>query len=605
MSELAKQLLLKKRKFLEVKQQVGALAIAVTSHPERNYLKLKSLLTLLDTKEDDESFKLAFTQIHTLVAYSLLEVFKDILPAYRVKENLEERADNKGKKVQLRKQTKELQEYEAHLIKYYKIFIHRMERMIDCIKAPNKRKSAFYDGLLETRRSRERIALVGAKCLCNMIVANPHFNLRDQVINIIAPLLANKNEDISRLCCDTFVALFKQDKLGEMSLTVVKACSKVIKAVGLRTQPHVLEVFLGLSIKEVKKKDDTPKDMKLVRGKLEKMSRKEKKRNKKMLKLDNQLLETEAQESYKKRLDFNTEILSQLFFIYFRLLKLVCEKGVNEEHRESTQCLSPVLEGLSKFCHLINVDFYDDLVALLYKLLTSDELTNAQTLCCLHTVFTILSDDGYALNIDPQRFYAQLYQCLLNLDTALDDSEDHTRLLQTCIDKMIIKRRKQMSTARALAFAKRLATVSMQCPTTDSASLLSSLRCIAQNHKQCDQMVDVETAGSGVFMPELTDPEYCNANATKLWELHVLRNHCDPLTRRFASYLLHSMQSNDLNVEILKQSPVDILQMVQEYNDEFVSEQSQLPPLSGKRKLHGYLFSAESLYTQEWKKIKL
>lgn len=30
-------------------------------------------------------------------------------------------------------------------------------------------------------------------------------------------------------------------------------------------------------------------------------------------------------------------------------------------------------------------------------------------------------------------------------------------------------------------------------------------------------------SGSGAFMPELSDPEYCNASNTCLWELHLLK----------------------------------------------------------------------------------
>lgn len=45
-----------------------------------------------------------------------------------------------------------------------------------------------------------------------------------------------------------------------------------------------------------------------------------------------------------------------------------------------------------------------------------------------------------------------------------------------------------------------------------------------QMFKQLDLLIDPDTSfGSGVFMPELEEPEYCNAKSTSLWELHLLK----------------------------------------------------------------------------------
>ena len=54
-----------------------------------------------------------------------------------------------------------------------------------------------------------------------------------------------------------------------------------------------------------------------------------------------------------------TEILKFVFVTYFRVLKTVGHSPL----------LSPVLEGLAKFAHLINVDFFNDLMAALHTLL--------------------------------------------------------------------------------------------------------------------------------------------------------------------------------------------------------------------------------------------
>lgn len=38
-----------------------------------------------------------------------------------------------------------------------------------------------------------------------------------------------------------------------------------------------------------------------------------------------------------------------------------------------------------------------------------------------------------------------------------------------------------------------------------------------------DLLLDNESQGSGVYLPELEEPEHCNAQNTALWELHLLQ----------------------------------------------------------------------------------
>ena len=62
---------------------------------------------------------------------------------------------------------------------------------------------------------------------------------------------------------------------------------------------------------------------------------------------------------------------------------------------------------------MINVDFFHDLVASFHGLLSSGALrTTRQALLCVQTVFVMLSGQGEAINIDPQRFYGHCYRAL-------------------------------------------------------------------------------------------------------------------------------------------------------------------------------------------------
>ena len=235
----------------------------------------------------------------------------------------------------------------------------------------------------------------------------------------------------------------------------VKETAKLIKALKLDVEPLAIRSFLSLRIKEVKKKE-TEINMNKLRDKLDHLSKKDRKYNKKMLKLTAQMRETEATEDQKKKLEFHTQILNQIFFVYFRLLKDIIgfeerdkigfeerdkigfeerdKIGFEERDKKGkgkvSECLTPVLEGLSKFCHLINVDFYNDLIGLLYKLVNSGKVDHHQVMFTTKTVFTILATEGYSVSVDPHRFYVRFYSCLPHLNSTNFGSESDAELLR-------------------------------------------------------------------------------------------------------------------------------------------------------------------------------
>lgn len=559
----------------QLKTRIASMATSIIAHPEINMKRLRDLLSMFDIKSDDKEYGLIFLSIQKIVAFAALEVFRDIIPNYRVREKINEEDDennSKKRNFRLKKETKRLREYEKSLIQLYRLYLLRLERMVQCINKGSK-KSNFYDNMLTSRKAKQRIATIGVKCFSELVITHPHFNFRNQIIETIVPLMANNNyKEISDICCETISKLYKSDKLGEISLEAVKCTSKLVKERNFKINPKVLKTFLSLRIKEVKQKDESnKKDMKKIRSKLNLMSRKERKRNKRMQKLNNQLLETEAIESKERKLNFHTEILNQVFVTYFRILK---HRSENSDFNDTNDqkwfkaILSPVLEGLSKFAHLINIEFFDDLISVLYGLIRDKQLDDHQCLHCLQTVFTILSGEGSALNIDFQRFYSELYVILLNIDT--NTNIDDIQVLISCLNTMIIKRKKQMTNNRVLAFIKRLSTISLQTVREPSIAILSVIRQIVLNHKQSDILLDSEgsSIGSGIFWPQLEDPEHCNANSTLLWELTLQTRHYEPIVRQFASHLLNGCKGNELPLITIKRQPLDLFnELVGDYNE--------------------------------------
>jgi nucleolar complex protein 3 len=137
----------------------------------------------------------------------------------------------------------------------------------------------------------------------------------------------------------------------------------------------------------------------------------------------------------------------------------------------------------------------------------------------------ILSGQGEILTIDPKQFSTELYCRLLYL--AADDTKENVHIAKSCIEDLVLKRRKQVSVVQVTGFFKRLGTILLQMDANHALDYMLLLRTILQAHPKCDHLLDTDVCARGVFQPEVCDPEYCNAEATNLWELSLLRVHYD------------------------------------------------------------------------------
>uniref|UniRef100_A0A8C0H0Y1 Nucleolar complex protein 3 homolog n=1 Tax=Chelonoidis abingdonii TaxID=106734 RepID=A0A8C0H0Y1_CHEAB len=510
-------LIQRRRKLQEKKRHIAALAAAILSDPENSIKKLKELRAML--MEQDPNVAVI---VRKLVMVSLMEIFKDITPSYKIRPLTEA---EKHTKVKL-KETQKLREFEEGLVSQYKFYLENLEQTVKDWKQRKLKKSNVI-----SLKAYKGLAEIAVKCLCELLVVLPHFNFHNNIIVLIVPLMNDTSKLISEMCCEAVKKLFKQDKLGSVSLGVVKVISGLVKSRNYDVRPEVLKIFLHLRIKEVEVK----KDAEDITAKKKFMSSKEKRKNLSRMqrkwkkaeeKLERELLEAEASESKEKKLKLHTETLNIIFLTYFRILKKV----------QKSPLLPAVLEGLAKFAHLINVEFFDDLLVVLHSLIASGDLSYRESLHCVLTAFHILSGQGDVLNIDPSKFYSHLYRTLFRLHAGATN-DDMVIVLQ-CLDVMLTKRRKKVSQQRALAFIKRLSTLALHVLPNSSVGILATNRILMQTFPKTDLLLDNEAQGSGLYLPELDEPECCNAQNTALWELHALRRHYHPTVQKFADHLI-------------------------------------------------------------------
>ncbi|XP_053161910.1 nucleolar complex protein 3 homolog [Hemicordylus capensis] len=531
----------RKKKLQDKKIHIAVLASTILSDPENNIKKLKELRAML--MEQDPNVAVI---VQKLVMISLMEIFKDITPSYKIRPLTETEKNTK-----VRKETQKLREFEEGLVSQYKFYLENLEQTVKDWKQRKLKKSNVI-----SLKAYKGLAEIAVKCLCELLVALPHFNFHNNIIVLIVPLMDSPSKQISEMCCDAVKNLFKQDKLGFASLGVVKVVSGLVKSRNYDVRPEVLMTLLHLRIKEVEVKKDAEdiapkKKFMSYKEKRKNLSRMQRKWKKAEEKLERELLETEASESAERKLKLHTETLNIVFLTYFRILKKA----------QKSPLLPAVLEGLAKFAHLINLEFFDDLLLVLHSLIESGVLSHRESLHCILSAFHILSGQGDVLNVDPLKFYTHLYKTLFKLHAGATNGD--VAIVLQCLEVMLTKRRKQVSQQRALAFIKRLSTLALHVLPNSSIGILATNRTLMHTFPKTDLLLDNESQGSGLYLPELEEPEYCNAQNTALWELQTLRRHYHPVVQKFAAHLIAGAPaegSEALRPELSRRLPADLFE---------------------------------------------
>ncbi|XP_077992569.1 nucleolar complex protein 3 homolog isoform X2 [Glandiceps talaboti] len=532
----------RQNKLAEKKRHIASLASSVVEDPENSTQKLKQLRLMLDEKDPD-----VFITVRKLVMVSLMEIFKDIAPSYRIRE-----LSDTERSQQVSKDVRRVRDFEESLLKNYRIYLEKLERAIKGYKKRKYAQKNDEDSEKLAPKAIHSLKETAAQCLASLMTSLAHFNYRSNIISVFVPLVVDKNQQISDICCTAVRQLFKEDPLGEASFDAVKVITKMIKSRNFHVKSKVLDSFLSLKIKDIdlSAEDDNKKKFMTKKEKMKKLSRMQRKKSKREDKLEKELMETAATESKKKKQYLQTEIIKMVFAIYFRILKKA----------ETSVLLPSVLEGLAKYAHLINIDFFDDLVQVLHSLIDSGELSNRECLHCILTTFRILSGQGQALNIDPSKFYTHLYKILFELHTE-ENSKDIPIALE-CLEVMINKRKKQVTLQRVLSFAKKLCTLALQVLPHETLACLAAVKSFLQMHTKCDILMDNDNTGSGVYLPQLEEPEHCNTHNTTLWEFYLLQRHYHPSVRWYSGRLCQGAATQTATVssdKLFRKSPQTLL----------------------------------------------
>ncbi|KMQ95945.1 nucleolar complex protein 3-like protein [Lasius niger] len=515
--------------------KIGILSSGILENPQLKSGNFKILLDMMDERASE-----VHVTVRKLAMVSLLEVFKDLLPSYSLLQTSQEG-------VMLKKETLALQNYEATLLNSYKNYLKRLEKISKILR---KKK-----GDTRSMNNREtRLGEMAISCMCELLTAHPYFNFSVNITNYIIPFLDNKQSNIREKVAQCISQIFKDDKRGQLSLTIVRKLNQYIKSRKHSVHPEVITVLLSLRIKDVdldKEKEEETKQKKLMSHKqrILALSRRERKKSKKLEEVEKELLETKAEENKQAKSKILTEITSVIFTIYFRVLK----------QAPNSKVLSACLEGLAKFAHCINIDFYQDLVRVIDRLIEEDHLSLRQQLHCVQCIFTILSGQGAALNIDPYRFYVHLYKNILKVHCGRTHAE--TEIVLKTLMQILIHQRKRISQTRLTAFVKKISVLALQSQHNATLATLGIIKQVMQFGKAAHILLDTDCLGDGHYQIEVEEPDHCNAHCAALYELVALQRHYHSVVRQLARNIAHVVPASgegSLAIEIAKLTPEEL-----------------------------------------------
>ncbi|KAJ5584998.1 uncharacterized protein N7459_004798 [Penicillium hispanicum] len=414
----------------QAKEDLARMATLINEDPEEHIALFKTMAEMVENPASPVTVK-------KLALASQAAIYKDVIPGYRIRPLSEEDLSAK-----ISKDVRKLRNFEQSLLSGYKHYVQKLASLVKPAKGDNNAVDA---GL----RS------MAINCACSMIQSVPHFNFRGELLKILVNRLARRQVDADfTKCRETMEEIFAKDSDGMVSLEAVRLLAKMMKARDFRIHESVLDTFLYLrllgefSMKASQNRVDRQTEEEPISGKKQKQKREFRtKRERKLAKerkvVEKDMKQADALVSHEERDKNQAETLKLVFGCYFRILKA-----------RIPTLMGPVLEGLAKYAHLINQDFFGDLLEAMKDLISHaerDELgqdgefaeeddeeertaesadrnvrdARRETLLCTVTAFALLegqdaSKAASTLHLDLGFFIKHLYRSLYAISTNPD-----------------------------------------------------------------------------------------------------------------------------------------------------------------------------------------
>ncbi|CAI5760453.1 unnamed protein product [Candida verbasci] len=566
-----------REKLTKLKEEIAELASKLIEDPEENI----SCLTRLRKMSESKNFMTS-----QLAIMSLAPIFKSLAPSYKIRP-----LTDVEKREKVSKEVARLRNFEQNLVFNYKCYIELLSKYskTSYSNSENNMKNITSDQL-----KRGNIAIKAANELCNSSSLK-HFNFRDDLFLIISKRLNKKptnQEDLKvfQQSIRIFEILLNEDsEHGDITFDLIKVLCKTIKDKKYRVDESVINILLSTKLLQDydpnnNKQEDKPKLKKKDRVHL---SKKERKARKEIKEIEEEMRKAQQSITIEQREKYQAQVLKMILTLYLEILKA---GSSSENNANANNLVGSVLEGLSKFGQMSNLDLLGDFLTVLKEImidiiddhnLEGGLYENKQfrtILLCIATSFSLIlnhqSVGKLPFNIDLKQFISILYQILteLSLDADIEfnhkslrlidpDSDEKpsvnvsikSELLLRCLDFIFFKS-KNGSNMRAASFIKRLYITLLDTPEKTSLTLLKFIGKLINRYDGLKGLWNTEDRISGEgnyilgiesnMIDKQIEIERSNFGAATLWENVLLDKHYCPMVKDGARSLMKNSKSN-------------------------------------------------------------
>ena len=541
-----------RQQIIDAKEELARIATLINEDPEEYSGGFKTLAQLAQSSN---------IMVKKLALATQMAVFKDVIPGYRIRPLGELDMTEK-----VSKEIRKLRMFEQGLVQSYQAYVKELGI-----------HSRLGPGDSEKMAS---LATVAVSCACTLLLSVPHFNFRSELIKILAEKLGGRRIDKDYIQCRTTLeTLFQDDEEGNASLDAVTNLTRMIKNRNYNIDESALNTLLHLRLlKEFSSKasqstvdkpsSDTSLQMKMKKKQRVFRTKKQRKAAKELKIVEKDFREADAVVGHEERDRMQAETLKLVFATYFRILKA-----------RIPSLTGAVLEGLAKYAHLINQDFFGDLLEVLKEISSralsslsfptgedeANDDNSPQTkpsalpeipfrtaLLSTATAFALLSSqDASRLSLDLSAFTSHLYTLLIPLSQHPDLEFSHKTLrladphavptiaqlqpkvnvatLSTLLMRALAASINPRSTppVRLAAFTHRIMMMALHTPERTSTAIVTLLQEISksQGRKIAGLWSSEERRGDGEFDPLAAGFESGRPFCGTVWEGELLRLH--------------------------------------------------------------------------------
>jgi hypothetical protein len=538
------------------------LSTSTNDDVEADY-KLLDLFDILSAIE--ENVPLFNDKALELAMLSMLLIFKDIVPSYRIRPQTE-KSNNGQNPVQLKKQTKSLRDFELALLGAYQRYLKILEdfTLLKLGKTLTSKYAAKKGIEISNSNSNSKskkmssLGLSALRCQCELLINLSHFNFRQKLITSIVKRAASSNKEYGNIARDSISTLFTKDKQGEATLECVKLMAITATATKFKGIPEdFIRTLFTLKL-----------EVRTEEARSLKMKAKKERRKRKRATDDIAMQMTENSAVMEKvtiqKLQANT--LHEISLIYFRIIK----------GKIGYELLPVALDGVSRISHLLNLETMEELVELMRSLIDrkdgSAPLPSPEIqIQCIYCALKVLNGPGETLNIDIIFFANKLAIIIYTLPI----NYIYYNVVLECINICYISNKNKNSNDRITpiqAFIKILLQFSgHQQASTGTVTILAMAHSMLLAHPRLrNRYVNLSSSANTSARPLFEEDDEVGdlamialkagvdkkdkangnildstntTNENGSWMVSLLKRHADPMVRHVVS----SLTSKDIN----------------------------------------------------------